>query len=178
MGQGYRFRRTAPAVVTNLGQGIALPNVIGFWGLATDPQTEGAGARLPALLPEEAGGLRLTVDPDTLLLRVEPGQEITSGRPDWHFLARWWVNGKPFFPRPVLPIPQRGGVKLDFSDEDVAMQLRLDAKKLGARPGDRVELQLLYCPSGWLPVENPPRGEQRDVVGFPVLTNRVAFRVP
>jgi hypothetical protein len=179
----YRFRRTAPAVATNLGRGIALPYIKGDRGLAADPKVVGSGARLPGLLPEAAGGMKLSVDPKTFLLRVEGGEDFGTARPDWYFLTRWWVNGKPFLPQPVRHIQQKEGPDYMLGGETgLAVRLRLDAMKLGARPGDQVELQLLYCPKGWLLVENPQRAETTYEVpaehAFPVLSNRVAFRVP
>jgi hypothetical protein len=177
IGDEYKFRRTAPAVATNLDRGIALPHLMGDMGSPVDPRLDRV-KKLPALLPEIVGGMKLSIDQRSLLIRVVPDERITTSRPDWHFLARWWVNGKPFLPRPILPIPRKDGAMVMYSDEDVAVRLKVDAKKLGARAGDRVDLQLLYCPSGWLPVENPQEGEKGGEHGFPVLTNRVSFRIP
>jgi hypothetical protein len=176
-GVGAMMERTAPAVATNPGQGIALPLLMGDMHLAEAPKAPARMARLPALLPEEAGGMKLTIDPETLLLRVEAGRAVTAFACGCQFLARWWVNGRPFLPRPARPTPRKGDLGTLYQFKDVEIQLRLDATKLGARPGDRVELQLMYCPWGWAPVENPQRLEGGGSE-LPVMTNRVAFRVP
>jgi hypothetical protein len=36
----------------------------------------------------------------------------------------------------------------------------------------------MYCPSGWVPADNPERNEGEGERGFAVLTNRVCFEVP
>ena len=53
--------------------------------------------RFRSLVPEQPDPkLKLGVDPGRLVLRITPqGGSIRTYRPDWHFLARWWVNGKP-----------------------------------------------------------------------------------
>ena len=40
------------------------------------------------------------------------------------------------------------------------------------------DADILYCPSGWLPVMNPQRSELAGQRGFPILTNWVSFEVP
>jgi hypothetical protein len=185
--------RTASAVVTGPGQGIGLPFIGGDWSLsdtlgethlaetllavAVLGGTRGT-AKLPPPLPDAASGLDLTLDPNTFLLRVEPRRktETLYTRSGGDFLARWWVNGKPFLPQPGRPMPRKAGSWTYNWVQAVEFRLQVDATGLGARPGDRVELQLLFCPSGWLPVENPQQGGGGNAL--PVLTNRVAFRIP
>jgi hypothetical protein len=191
VGTEYKFRRTSPATATYRGQGIALPNLpsdLGFHrgGGAVRPRKEkpaepevpfGKGP-LPKLLPEQVDpGLKLTVDAEKMLLRVTPTRPLTTYRPDEHFLARWWVNGKPFAPRQVDPIPTLGGGAVVYQDEDVLIKLQVQPRSWGAKQGDRVELQLLYCPTGWLPVRNPQTSEKAGRRGFPLLTNRVSFTI-
>jgi hypothetical protein len=196
VGTEYQFRRVSPAKATYLGTGIGLPNLdgsIGFhrggWGdtivledrpRRAEPEAPFGCGPLPKLIPEQADpGLQLAIDSrKRLLLRVTPKGPITTFRPDQHFLTRWWVNGKPFFPTQEDPIRELAGGTSMHHDADVLIWLKLFPHRLGAKSGDRVGLQLLYCPSGWVPVRNPQTVEKGGATGFPQLTNRVTFTVP
>jgi hypothetical protein len=195
---GDRYRRTAPAKATYAGKGIALPNILSSSGYSADgwsPLRKGLGGRgeqegedelpfgkgpLPKVLPHDIDpNLQLKFSQDKMLVRIVDRHRIDRARPDWHFLCRWWVNGKPFLPEQVDPIPQMEGGSLHTPDEeeDIQIALGVTAKDLKARSGDQVELQLLYCPSGWLPVKNP-QTELGGPAGYPRLTNKVSFRIP
>ncbi len=191
-------RRTSPAKATYLARGIALPGVDPAWGLRRD-RALGRGP-LPKLIPERPDpGLKLTVEAGKrLLLRVTAKGPIITVRPDIHFLTRWWVNGRPVYPTPGEPLrilkdepvrlfnpqllldseAQLEVVRAGGRDPDVVIWLKLFSRLLRAKSGDRVEVQLLYCPSGWVPVRNPPTAERAGDAGFPRLTNRAAFTLP
>jgi hypothetical protein len=187
----FEERVVRPAVVTKLDVGMALPVIWSDVGLDAPRDDAAAKAPLPGIIPEGARQLRLTLDGKTLLLRMDLGKDQETWGPDWHLLARWWVNGKPCLPAPAdeLP-PSRAGAEAR-PDGDLLVQLRMDARKFGARSGDKVELQLLYCPNGWALVRNPQaalaaHGQNNPLFGvmrpeqpgFAVLTNRVSFTVP
>ncbi len=102
--------------------------------------------RLPGLVPREAGGLQVTVRGTDLL--IESREEIIVARADWHFLVRWWINGKPYRPTTTLKqFSDANGVVI--KGKRLLLRLDFDPKALGAKPGDKVELQLLYCQGGW-----------------------------
>jgi hypothetical protein len=206
IGEQYKLRRTAPARAINLGKGIGLPNIRGsagfFRGGLPGPgvspaqqlrwaQLESRCGKLPSrmvlpgkgplpkLIPDGIDPkMELSLDPDKVVLRVVSQDELTTYRPDWHFLCRWWVNGKPFIPAQADSIPSLGGGATIYPDEDVLLQLQFNAKELGAGSGDEIELQLLYCPQSWLAVKNPQNIETSGSTEFPRLTNRVHFKVP
>jgi hypothetical protein len=136
---------------------------------------------LPKGLPQDIDPkLQLKVSQDKLLLQLVTKEPIDRYRPDWRFLCRWWVNGKPFVPKAVDPIPEKGGgaVLTPDEEEDLQIELKVTPKDLKAKSGDKVELQLLYCPNGWLPVKNPQTTEKAGPAGYPRLTNKVSFKLP
>jgi hypothetical protein len=203
VGEKYLWRRDGPAEVTVPFQGIALPNQIAFAGTSRTPWTMGArrirrdgvdvtderdpayekeigtsfgNGPLPRLLPDAPDpNFALSIDAERTL-RIEPCD--VDSRPDRRFLSRWWVNGKPVIPTPGEPPESRinGMVARPVEDRDTL--IRLDPKADWFRTGDLVEVQLLYCPAGWLSVKNPQKGALGGACGFPRMTNRASFRVP
>jgi hypothetical protein len=136
---------------------------------------------LPKVLPQEPDpNLHLRFVQNQMLVQIVSKDEIARYRPDWHFLCRWWVNGKPFVPETVDPISQMDGGALITPDEekDLPIKLKITPKDLKAKSGDQVELQLLHCPSGWLPVKNPQTFEKGGQTGYPRLTNKISFKLP
>ena len=199
LGDLYKFRRTAPAKATYDGKGIALPNMHSSSGYSADgwfpwrkkmrtreesmgevPIPFGIGP-LPNVLPRDIGPtLQLKFSRDKMLMQIATKDRIDRYRPDWHFLCRWWVNGKPFVPERVDPTPQmEGGALITPNEEkDLQIEMTIPAKVLKAKSGDLVELQLLHCPSGWLPVKNPQTTEIGGQTGYPRLSNKVSFKLP
>jgi hypothetical protein len=188
----YKFRRLAPARATYLGEGIALPHIMSDCGIlllvnksagrraqeGTEFVLDQSSRALPTLLPKATDdSMTVSIDPKTLMLRIVPKERMVTARADWYFLARWWVNDKPYVPRYADPIPQMGGGKLVMCDDDFLIQLKLGAESLKAKRGDRIKLQLMYCSAGWLPVINPPT-ERGGKNHFPILTNSVTFTMP
>ncbi len=113
-----------------------------------------------------------------MLVRIISKDRID--RPGSHLLCRWWVNGKPFVPEQVDPIPEKGDGSLGALDEeeDLQIELKIAPKTLKAKSGDQIELQLLYCPTGWLAVKNPQTIMKGYAAGYPRLTNKVSFKLP
>lgn len=201
LGDQYKFRRTAPAKATYAGKGIALPNMHSHSAYSADgwapwrkkmggPPAKGSKDELPfafgkgplpKVLPQAIDpNLQLKISQDKLLIQIVTKDRIDRSRPDCHFLCRWWVNGKPFVPEQIDPIPQKDGEAILTPDEeeDLQIELKIAPKDLGAKSGDQIELQLLHCPSGWLPVKNPQTVEKGGWTGYPRLTNKIAFKLP
>ncbi|MCX5660820.1 MAG: hypothetical protein NTW19_14025 [Planctomycetota bacterium] len=103
---------------------------------------------------------------------------------DYLMLARWWVNG-------VAVVPKRGSGGFSIMlgrmvsyDSEAKVALRLPAGLGPLKVGDRVGLQVLYCPDGYhmLPAE---RGQHFDAepnfgpepLGIPLESNRIEFKV-
>ena len=148
-----RIGYDAVAHVANRAKGIAIPR---FDGLAPmlfsndGPEAtvrKPADEKLPALLPVDAGSA-LTIEATAADLVIESKQNIVLARPDWHFLVRWWVNGKAYIPDQLLEA---------FKDENgmvvmgkkLLLHLDFVPHRIGAKAGDEIELQLLYCKHGW-----------------------------
>jgi hypothetical protein len=136
---------------------------------------------LPRLVPERVDDT-LRVGVEGLVLSIESDTDIHTYRPDWHFLARWWVNGKPFLPSQltVFPGDENGMVR---RGKRLRVGLDLDARRLGAKSGDRIGLQLLYCPHGWSWVTSGARllralPAREEFAGVSRLSNRVELVVP
>jgi len=80
-------------------------------------------------------------------LIVEADKDIILARPDWHFLARWWVNGTPYIPEQLERFEDMKGMMI--VGKRLLLHLDFEPARIGARPSDKVELQLLYCEYGW-----------------------------
>jgi hypothetical protein len=201
LGDLYTFRRIAPAKALYEGKGIALPNMKSSSGYTAEgwspwekklrkqddkelkekqPFPFGKGP-LPIVLPQDVDpSLQLKFSQDNMLVRIVSKDQIDRTRPDWRFLCRWWVNGKPFMPEQVDPIPRMEGGSVGYpeEEEDLQIELKITPKALKAKSGDKVELQLLHCPSGWLPVKNPQTTERAGPTRYPRLTNKISFKLP
>lgn len=129
--------------------------------------------------------------------------EIVISTPQRFWLARWWVNGKPVlvpqkisetFARQLLhpdkPVPIEQATQ-DFLLESLmfdqsisekavtgsALQFTLtpDWKTLGAKSGDRVSLQLLYCELAWFSVARVGQSSLWELVEDRFVINRDNF---
>jgi hypothetical protein len=112
---------------------------------------------------------------DQILL--EMNEEFITSECEDHFLARWWVNGEPFVS--AGPDELFGGSKQveDARGNSVPMKVCLDLQKLGAKPGDTIGVQLLYCPSGFqhLEYENERASRLDNEPAAPIASNKIEF---
>ncbi len=142
----------AIAYAQNRASGIAIPRFDGMMpsfvpGTAPGAKAKSlAGEHLPTLIPEKAGNM-LTVKANGTDLIIESQKEIILARPDWHFLTRWWVNGKPYIPTQMEAFSDQNGMVA--VGKRLLLHLKFDPQRVGAKQGDQVELQLLYCLNGW-----------------------------
>ena len=138
--------------VRNRAKGIAIPRFDGMEPMlfrSDGPDSKVRrfpGERLPTLVPEDAGTV-LTAKTSGTDLVVESNVNIILARPDWHFLARWWVNGKPYIPAQLNEFSDKNG--LVIIGKRLLLHLDFDPRRLAAAPGDTIDLQLLYCKNGW-----------------------------
>jgi len=122
--------------VANRRAGIAAPSRDGvepvvFEGLVDGKRIKrSAQERRPRLfLDRPHPGLKLKLKGTTLAVTAD--KAIISFRAGEHFLTRWWVNGKPFSPKPIrnFPIEQRTGL-ISF-DKRLDLKLNFDPSKIG-----------------------------------------------
>ncbi len=105
---------------------------------------------LPQLNPEQP-------DAETQLKMVGNNLVVTMSReleiyfPDDHFLTCWWVNDKPYVPDPNIVEEQKLrdlGARI-WDVKQVHFVLDFRPERLGAKKGDKISVQLLFCTGGW-----------------------------
>ena len=84
---------------------------------------------------------------------VESPTPITLNYPQERLLVRWWVNGKPASAkvRDELEKMLDRGEKV-IMGKKLLVDLEIDPGQLNAKPGDKLELQVMYCKHGWATV--------------------------
>lgn len=142
-------------------------------------------------LPEEEGpasssSLKLSVDGN--ILRIDAPAPVLRSSLARHLLARWWLNGQPVAAHLARDESRR---KYSRSSQFVAsFQLGLSVPGcVHASTGDRVGLQIVYCPAGYSPL--PSRRRAVDAISqslqaapdlypwqkVPLLSDRIEFTV-
>ncbi len=128
-------------------EGIALPNVRRLYPTATIPPGKPKMGSLPTLLPtKETPKLSLSLEGNEFIIRAE--SDFTTSRPDYHFLARWWVNDKPYVPKQGKKL-EALGYGLVLADKELRLKVEFLPDRLGAKPGDKIGLQLLHSECEW-----------------------------
>ncbi len=126
----------------------AIPIWDGMEALSHLPDADQARFRqpLPTLLPTTPDPhLKLSRHDGFLVLDSQVALAFCAGDPS--FLARYWINDQPFIPAAGAGA-RYGGIC--FNDvHRVALQCDLDPAALKAKSGDRIGVQILYCPGGW-----------------------------
>jgi hypothetical protein len=99
------------------------------------------------------------------------------------FLARWWINDKPVpAPRTNAAISIERARLVRYRNE-LRVKFALPEGVKDLKPGDKVGLQVAYCPTGWemLPVEPSARLAAafliRKGLTVPILSNRLDFNL-
>ena len=134
---------------------------------------------LPAA-PQGDGPLRLFLEKGEFLIHspARMSDDVELG-----FLARWWLNDRPLVARTaaVARMINRGRAVRYENMLKVAFALPETLKH--AQVGDRVGLQVAYCPSGWELIPPAPAAFLAQAAGppqeltVPVLSNRLDFKV-
>ena len=138
-------------VIWSLPAGAAQP----LKGQATAPPGQipaGNGTYLERTLgqevPKEANRpnpLRLSIVGGRLKIDAPVEMEGPSGH---HLLARWWVNGRPVLPNPPQNENYWASGGTPRPTKSFSFPLTLPGH-LAAKAGDKVTLQVLYCPLGF-----------------------------
>jgi hypothetical protein len=148
-------RYDAVAHVRNRAKGIAIPRFEGmeplpFRGDGSERKVRRrVGEKLPTLFPTNHSNARdsLTIRAAGTDLIIESRESIILARPDWHFLVRWWVNDKPYIPEQLDAFADQNGIVI--TGKTLYLYLDFLPERIGAKEGDNVDLQLLYCKNGW-----------------------------
>jgi hypothetical protein len=142
---------------------------------------------LPQLIPVKP-------DPQTRLELRGNTFVLTAANLDWdepeeHCLTRWWVNGKPWTPPDDYQLEARaeagGGAQLAGSPTAYDFALQFDPKPLGAKKGDKIGVQVLYCRNRYALTgelealeqlaATLPEAAKPPPVAYSTMSNRVAF---
>lgn len=129
-------------------EGIAIPNVDSLGPAAHIEQGEAKKGKLPTFLPgDEKPRLTIKMEGKEIVIRAE--SEFTTSRPDYHFLARWWVNDKPFMPKQTDKLGEFAGYGRVSDDKELRLQFEFRPERIGAKPGDKIGLQLMHSEGKW-----------------------------
>ncbi len=109
---------------------------------------------------------------------IRADSEFTTSRPDYHFLARWWVNGKPFVPKQSDTLWEFSGYGRVSEEKELRLEFEFRPERLGAKPGDKIGLQLLHCESQWAWCGLEKIGASRTHGENVRVSNRIEFDVP
>jgi hypothetical protein len=154
----HRFAKVDPKEAGNV---IVVPKPLAarprYSGMNTDAWPADAKGDLPLDGFDTSHPLTLSLDQSVaepkLTVKSE-GNMIDS--PKDHLLARWWVNDKPVIAGPAeqdLKALQQNGWKISFSKE-MQVSFALPETLITLKTGDRVALQVMYCPAGIKPCFN------------------------
>jgi hypothetical protein len=103
--------------------------------------------RLPRLLCDETEArLKLTATARTL--HIESDTNLLLSYPREQFLFRLWVNDKLYQPKQVEKILEEAHKRLVCLGKRLDLDWNFVPEMVGAKKGDRVAVQVLYCPSG------------------------------
>jgi hypothetical protein len=172
-------------VVSNPSGGIAVPKA------RQDPLTYAEApngtAPLPQLIPDQPDPqTQLQMTGDTLTVKLPGSYE--QFEPQEHFLTRWWVNDEPHLPDPTLNAyewsnGEGGGAQLAVGPTVFHFGLDFRPERLGAKKGDKIGVQLLFCPERWQFCGDQPKLlqdvlQERDTpppANFSFPSNRIDF---
>ena len=167
--------------VATRSDGWGLPHQSGIEPVSWSPGEErpAGDELLPALIPPLAD-LELAAEvraPDLVRLTLTSERAMIINDPFGRLLVRYWVNQRPFQPEFLKSIEAEDPGFL-VQGRKAIIDLELTPEHLGARVGDRIEIQLLYLPGGWLVLgfaEVLMRPLLEDEMRISGLTNRVGF---
>jgi hypothetical protein len=125
-----------------------LPNVDSLNPAAYIEPGKARKGKLPTQLPSnEKPKLTIKMVGKEIVIRAE--SEFTTSRPDYHFLARWWVNDKPFVPKQINDFRGFKGYGRVSEEKELRLEFEFHPERLGAKPGDKISLQLMHSEGEW-----------------------------
>ena len=156
-----------------------------------DRQTNDAEALLRSrqILAQIDGPFHIRLEGTTVVIRTP--MAIPPARVEHFILARWRVNGKPLkFDDTVDGCEAADQPDVPSVSREVRFKLKFSAEALGAKAGDKISLQLLFCPDNIAGDEaHEPQGQesvQEDGESegenfpdhLPVVSNTIEFKLP
>lgn len=160
------------------------------------PRLDGA-ENIPFSIGQDAGlkhalpRWRFEADPGLLLKAGPTGLHLASQKPlqlshpEDNFLFRVWINKQPFVPKRRLEEKLGVAKRIEFLPRTrLHILVRFDPSRFDALPGDRIAIQLLYCPDGARPCGfdhfelSDKKADREDHSRWPLLTNKAEFVVP
>ena len=106
---------------------------------------------LPQLIPRtENSGAHLSLMDGVLVLEAK---DLCWPQPKERCLTRWWINDKAYLPASdatdfVRAFQGSGGHSLDDVPTAIRFHWSFVPERMGAKKGDKIGVQLLYCPGG------------------------------
>ena len=159
-------------------EGIVLPVVDNLEIAFVETGKSKTGA-LPAFLPIDKLGLTIKMENDEIVICGK--SEFTTSRPDYHFLARWWVNDKPYVPKQSETLWGFDGYGLVRQGKELRLPFQFQSERLGAKPGDKIGMQLMHSAGEWAWCSPTLQkiGSSRQKDSDPIrISNRIDFVVP
>jgi hypothetical protein len=161
--------------------GIALPTMPDISPLVFIEPGKKKEGKLPTLLPsDEKPSLTIKMEGKEIVIRAET--EFTDSRPDYHFLARWWVNGKPFVPKQTETFWGFIGYGRESADKELRQGFEFFPERLGAKVGDTIGLQVMHAERGWEwcagQICEKQLGDCKAESEYVRVSNRIEFVVP
>jgi hypothetical protein len=162
-------------------KGIALPSIDKYGPEAFIKADKQRMGDLPTLLPkDDKPGLKIKLDGKEILITAET--EFTDSRPDYHFLARWWVNDKPFVPKQAETLWDYMGYGRVSEDKELRVEVEFRPERLGAKAGDKIGLQVMHAEGEWTWCAGSSLskrgGRQRKDGEILRVSNRIEFVAP
>jgi hypothetical protein len=154
----------------------ALPYVEKARSLAQDIETR---TRLEGLLRSAQNGtLNLQANAVEAMVFFPGG--LHASWPEDYFLVRWWVNGKPVILNPAGDRAAMDKIGAMRMAEQLRLRWKINWQQLGANSGDRIGVQLMYCPAGVRNIQSDIEA-MHSLIEFgqmPVLSNKSEFELP
>ncbi|HYG77883.1 MAG TPA: hypothetical protein VEK08_22950 [Planctomycetota bacterium] len=134
-------------------------------------------ARLRRQIDEIDSDFQISYDRgDVFVMMRNP---FVGSDPETSFLARCWINGKPYCATIEAVAQDLGGHSVSFECTHLRLKFTLDAEKLGLSAGGKIGLQMLYCPCGWKTITTEDEVAKRELADrtdyMPRVSNKIEF---
>ena len=161
-------------------EGVAIPAFPMAGPLAIVEASKIRTGRLPSFWPgDEASKLTIRFDGDEVV--VSSDKEFMTTHPALHFIARWWVNGKPFVPKTGDSIKLFDITGQVIHEKELRLDFDFRALRLGAKIGDRIGMQVVHFENQWTYCVEPSLMESKVMTdgghGEALVSNRIEFVV-
>ncbi|MCW8133746.1 MAG: hypothetical protein KIS92_25595, partial [Planctomycetota bacterium] len=124
-----------------------------------------------------------TIDYDGRVLRMHSESCLSPEILEEMVLLRVWVNGKAWLPKDAAVLREAFQMS-KICTKDLDMNLTFDTKAMGAKTGDRLSIQALYCPKGCVSQDYGisrdvgPHLMLEDTLSAPAISNVATWKIP